>query len=153
MDAACQVLHATAIAIDGQAALIIGPSGAGKSDLALRLIMTPFQDAGRPLRVDLVADDQVIIRRREDRLLASAPHPITGLLEVRGLGILPFTHVGGVEVALVADVDPAHPAERFPEQRQARTLLGVDVPLVLINAREASAPAKVVLALLRLGRS
>lgn len=152
MDADRQLVHATAVAVDGRAALIVGPSGTGKSDLALRLIMTSLHDGGRPLYAHLIADDQVVIRRQDDRLLASAPKTIPGLIEVRGLGILPIAHADDIEVALFADVDPAHPSERFPDRPEVRSLLGIAVPVVRIDALQASAPAKLVLALLRLGR-
>ncbi|MEC9182929.1 MAG: aldolase, partial [Pseudomonadota bacterium] len=33
-----EIVHATAIAIDGKGVLLRGPSGSGKSDLALRLL-------------------------------------------------------------------------------------------------------------------
>ena len=67
------------MAIDGRAVLIAGPSGAGKSDLALRLIDRGFT---------LVSDDQTIVKRDGDRLLASAPPTIAGKLEIRGIGIV-----------------------------------------------------------------
>ena len=59
--------------------LITGPSGSGKSDLALRLLDRGFT---------LVSDDQTIVRRDGDRLLASAPPTIAGKLEIRGIGIV-----------------------------------------------------------------
>ena len=46
-------IHATAVAIDGKAILLIGQSGSGKSDLALRLIMNK--------NAVLIADDRVDI--------------------------------------------------------------------------------------------
>ncbi len=52
------LVHATAIAIEGEAVLLRGPSGAGKSDLGLRLI----DDGAR-----LVADDQTLLRRSGER--------------------------------------------------------------------------------------
>ena len=57
------LVHATAVAIDGQAVLLRGPSGSGKSDLALRLI-----DAG----ARLVADDQSELSRRGDVMIVRA---------------------------------------------------------------------------------
>ncbi len=151
MTADRQLVHATAIAIDGRAALIVGLPGSGKSDLALRLITTAFHDGGRPLLAQLIADDQVVLQRRGHRLIASAPEAIAGLLEVRGLGIMPFAHVVGIEVGIVVDLDQAGIAVRYPDPPEFWTLLGVDVRLVRIDPRHASAPAKLVIASLRLG--
>ena len=60
-------VHGTSVAIGGRAALITGPSGSGKSDLALRLIDRGFT---------LVSDDQTVVRRDGERLLASGPERI-----------------------------------------------------------------------------
>ena len=105
------LLHATAVAIDGQAVLLRGPSGSGKSDLALRLI-----DAG----ARLVADDQSELQRRGDVLLVRAPATIAGLFEVRGLGILRLDALAEAPVALIADLVPADRIERMPPRRTAR---------------------------------
>ena len=74
-----ETLHASTVAIDGRAVLIPGPSGSGKSDLALRLLDRGFT---------LVSDDQTIVRRDGERLIASAPPTIAGKLEIRGVGIV-----------------------------------------------------------------
>ena len=107
------LLHATAVAIDGQAVLLRGPSGSGKSDLALRLI-----DAG----ARLVADDQSELSRRGDVLIVRAPAPIAGLIEVRGLGILRLDALGEAPVVLIAELVPADRIERMPPRRTARIL-------------------------------
>ena len=52
-----EIVHATAIAIDGKGVLLRGPSGSGKSDLALRLL-----EAGGVL----VGDDRVALSVRDD---------------------------------------------------------------------------------------
>lgn len=73
------VLHASAVAIGSAGLLITGRAGAGKSTLALQLMS---------LGAVLVADDRVEIARCEGGLLMSAPAPIRGLIEARGLGLL-----------------------------------------------------------------
>jgi serine kinase of HPr protein (carbohydrate metabolism regulator) len=128
-------LHATTVAIDGMAVMIEGASGSGKSDLALRLI-----DRG----AILVSDDQTLVVRTGDTLLARAPAAIAGRIEVRGIGILAMPYVEDVPVALLVRVDGA--IERMPE-RSVRNIAGIDVREVAIAPFEASAPIKVELAL------
>ena len=128
-------LHATTVAIDGAAVMIEGASGSGKSDLALRLI-----DRG----AILVSDDQTLVVRTGDTLLARAPMTIAGRIEVRGIGILAMPHVEDVPVVLLVRVDGA--IERMPD-RSVRNIAGIDVREVAIDPFEASAPIKVELAL------
>ena len=139
-DSAGEHVHASTVAIDGRAVLITGPSGSGKSDLALRLIDRGFI---------LVGDDQTIVRRDGDRLVASAPARIAGKLEVRGIGIVEMESVSDVSVALIVEL--ASEIERLPEDNRTSAILGVSLPLVSIDAQAASAPAKVALALDRIG--
>jgi HPr kinase/phosphorylase len=131
------LVQATAVAIDGRAVLLRGPSGSGKSDLALRLI-----DAG----ACLVADDQSELLRCGDVLLVRSPAPIAGLFEVRGLGILRLDALAEAPVGLVADLTAAERIDRMPPRRAA-TILGVALPLIEIAPFEASAAAKLRMAL------
>ena len=128
----CLLVHATAVALDGEAVLLRGPSGSGKSDLALRLL-----DGG----AQLVADDQTVLRRVGAHLLASAPAALCGLLEVRGVGILRVAAAGAARLALIVDLVPSSEVDRLPEMRR-ETILGVSVPVFGLAAFEASAPAK-----------
>ena len=123
--------HATAVAIDGEAVLLRGPPGSGKSDLALRLINDGAQ---------LVADDQTLLRRAGSRIVASAPPAISGLIEMRGIGIF---RVDATEAPLflIADLVAFDAVERLPESRR-EAILGVEVPLITLAPFEASAPAK-----------
>ncbi|MGE0702224.1 MAG: HPr kinase/phosphorylase, partial [Hyphomicrobiaceae bacterium] len=122
------LIHATAVETQGRAALLLGPSGAGKSDLALRTIMSPFRDGDRTVLVSLVADDQVMIEKVGSTLLASPPPAIAGLIEVRGIGILPMTYSASAEIRLVIRLQPADTIERHPDPRQRHTILGVELP-------------------------
>ena len=54
-----------------------------------------------------------------------------------------------VPVALVVEL--TGDMQRLPDDSQMRLILGASVPLVNVNALTASAPAKVVVALDRLG--
>ena len=135
-----ETVHATTIAKDDRAVLITGPSGAGKSDLALRLLDRGFC---------LVSDDQTIVRREGDKLIASAPPNIAGKLEIRGIGIVDMEAVRDVPVALYVELTSE--IMRLPDDRRERPVLGVNLPLVSIDALTASAASKVALALDRLG--
>ena len=82
--------------------LILGEPGTGKSGLALRLIDEPgFGISGVLLRGELVADDQVIVTRDQDKLVASAPATLRGKLEIRGLGIVTLATPPSAPLALV----------------------------------------------------
>ncbi len=132
-------IHATCVALGGRAVLLLGPSGAGKSDLALRLI-----DGG----AKLVADDRTDLWLAKNGVLyASAPSAIAGLMEVRGLGIiaLPYLRHAAVGLAVRLGKLPA----RLPRRQSYRVKLkgAQAVPLMTMNGREASAPAKIRLGL------
>lgn len=135
-------VHASTVASGGRAVLITGPSGSGKSDLALRLIDRGFK---------LVSDDQTIIRRVGDRLVASAPQTIAGKLEIRGIGIVEMETAHDVPVAMVIELTSDF--ARLPDDGRERTMLGISLPLITIDARTASAAVKVALGLERLGRT
>jgi len=135
-----ETLHASSVAIEGRAVLIAGSSGAGKSDLALRLIDRGFT---------LVSDDQTVVRKRGERLFASAPPSIYGKLEVRGLGIIDMPAAGDLPVALFVELTSE--IQRLPDDSRERIICGLRVPLISIDALTASAPSKVALALDRFG--
>lgn len=135
-----ETVHASTVATEGRAVLITGPSGSGKSDLALRLLDRGFR---------LVSDDQTLVRRDGERLLASAPPTIAGKLEVRGIGIVDMEREDDVAIALIVEL--TSDIQRLPDDARERPILGVGLPLISIDAMTASAPSKVALALDRLG--
>lgn len=148
MDGATSLVHATCISLEDGAALLLGPSGAGKSDLALRCVMQPATLDRRMLSARLVADDQVILERRAASIWARPPQAIAGKLEVRGLGIIDVPHTPEARVRLLVRLVGAGEIERLPESSET-DMLGLTLPVVRIAPLEASAPVKVLLALLR----
>jgi serine kinase of HPr protein (carbohydrate metabolism regulator) len=142
------LVHATCVALrprgrGWRALLLRGPSGAGKSDLALRLI----EAGGR-----LVADDQTELVRRGKSVIASAPANIASLIEARGVGILKLARdqvVARAPLALLVDLVPPQHIERLPKPARER-LLGIDLPVLTLAPFEASASAKLRLALMRI---
>lgn len=140
MQLSSETLHASTVALDGRAVLICGPSGSGKSDLALQLLDRGFI---------LVSDDQTIVRRDNGRLLAAAPPNIRGKLEIRGIGIVDMETADDLPVALFVELTSE--IERLPDDSRERLVLDLAIPLISVDAMTASAPAKVALALDRLG--
>ncbi len=141
------MLHATCVSIDGRGVLLQGPPGSGKSDLALRLIDQPGTGIDGQLKCSqLVADDQVAVTRREQRLIATPPAALAGKLEIRGLGILSLAIAAEVELVLAVRLGPAAAIERMPEDAHL-DMLGLSLPLVLIDPACASAPARIRAAL------
>lgn len=113
------VRHASCVSVDGKGVLICGASGAGKSGLALELMGYGAQ---------LVADDRTVLRRKGDKIHASAPETIRGKIEARGIGILHADPVEEAPIVLIVSLDETE-TERLPPQRCA-LLLGLSVPLV-----------------------
>jgi serine kinase of HPr protein (carbohydrate metabolism regulator) len=131
-------VHASCVAVENLGCLLLGPSGAGKSDLALRLMMDQ--------KARLVADDQVSLERRADKLIASPPASLAGLIEVRGLGIVRMAHRSRVTLGLAVVLVPPDEIERLPETEEGIEYLGVELPLLRLAPFEPSAPHKVRLA-------
>jgi len=140
------LMHASCVAFDGLGVLLVGPSGAGKSDLALRLLDEGGRGVGQErLTCSLVSDDQVALARQGDHVLASAPASIEGYLEVRGIGILGgIKTVTDARLGLVVTLVKSAEVERMPHfGTQVVNILGVDIPEILVCAKEMSAAAKV----------
>jgi HPr kinase/phosphorylase len=139
-------VHGTCVALGTAAALIRGTCGSGKSDLALRFLYLPADRLGAAPA--LIADDQVVLRRVGDRILASCPPAISGKLEVRGFGIANLAAtVREGELKVIVNLDWTGDRARFPEKTEWETVLDAPVRSVVIDPFEASAPIKLALAL------
>lgn len=123
-----ELLHASAVALGPAGLLITGKSGTGKSSLALELVSRG---------AELVADDQVHLTRKEDGLLMTAPDPIAGRIEARGIGILTCP-TRPAWARWVVDLDDVE-TERLPE-RQETVIAGVPLPR-LHRVESAAFPA------------
>ena len=131
-----EIVHATAIEIDGKGVLLRGPSGSGKSDLALRLL-----EAGGVL----IGDDRIALSVRDDFVVARVPEIIAGKLEIRGLGIVQLPYQAETRVTLVASLVERGEVERLPQKRMVE-LIGQMVPAIQLNPFEESAVAKLKMA-------
>ncbi len=127
------LIHASCVALAGKGVLIRGPSGMGKSDLALRLI-----DGG----AELVGDDYCDLSVADGQLVATAGPNIAGKIELRGYGIVALPFRKFAAVCLVVDLAPEGDIERMPEESTC-TLEGISVPRLIVDARSASATAKI----------
>ncbi len=132
-----QNIYATSLNYKGKAVLLTGVSGSGKSDLALRLIMR--------YGAKLIADDRTDIEAKDGSLKAFAPKNISGLLEIRGIGIqkMPFDKEGSVILCVELTKDPKE-VERMPEEHFTE-LEGIKLPVLKLFAFEDSAPEKIVI--------
>lgn len=126
-------VHASAVAFElegrGPCAVVLsGPSGAGKSTLALELLA---------LGARLVSDDQTHFHVAQGRLIATPPSAIAGLVEWRGVGLVPTTHLARAHVVAWAKLDEAAP-RRLPGPLW-HDMLGVRLPCLHIRGNGAAA--------------
>ena len=133
------LLHATTISVNNHALLILGESSVGKSGLALQLL-----DRGALL----VSDDQTEISSDGEYLLASPPESIAGLMEVRGVGIVPFPHKSKVPVAAAITLVDQADEPRLPEP-ETIDVCGAAVPHLQLDAGSHILPEKVLLVMER----
>ncbi len=132
--------QATAVAIGGRALLIEGAPGTGKSSLALALI-----DRG----ATLIGDDGVLFAAEGARLLASPAPATRGLIEVRGVGLLPMPVAERVPVALLITLAEGGP--RYVEEAATATRGGIALPALTLWPGAATLALRAELALAHRG--
>ena len=130
-DRTIQLLHANALEWQGVGFLLRGESGSGKSDLSLRLI---------ELGAYLIADDQVLLEKNTDGLIATCPAPIQDKMEVRGVGIISVAATKP-QTQIKTIITLTNSIERIPKP-QSTDILGHKVTVHALNPFEASAPLK-----------
>jgi HPr kinase/phosphorylase len=125
--------HASCVVLGEAGILILGASGSGKSTLARRLLDHGRQKEGF---ARLVCDDRVDLTQRHGRIVARAVPSVSGLLEVRGIGLVPVPWEPAAIVRLVVDCSVA--AQRMPPDTGLSTeVLGVTLPFVAAGAGDS----------------
>ena len=112
--------NVSCVAIGGRGLLIMGEPGCGKSSLALALI-----DRGAAL----VGDDGVALSLEGGRVIASPPPNITGLIEVRNVGLITLPTISA---PLALAVRLTRNTQRHPEKPETFTVLGTQLPLIAL---------------------
>jgi serine kinase of HPr protein (carbohydrate metabolism regulator) len=144
--ASCVVLGRAGEPFGGPAdagVLLLGESGSGKSDLALRLIQFGAM---------LLSDDRTELSVADGVLMARPVASLSGLLEVRGLGILELPHRQQARVVLAVRLVAPGDISRLPAAEWYDPPAGLIVadrmrpPLMSVAASENSAPAKIAAA-------
>ena len=133
-------IYGTMVEVCGLGVLIEGAPGLGKSETALGLIKRGCS---------LIADDLTCVRKEvgNGSLFGSASDSTAGYMEIRGIGIMHIPSIFGVSAVrgekrleLVITFkrlqDVKGEVDRIGQTRRVRTILGVDVPNVMIPVSE-----------------
>lgn len=133
-------IYGTMIEVAGLGVLIEGDPGMGKSETALGLIKRGCA---------LISDDLTCLRKEvsNNLLYGSASESTAGYMEIRGIGIMHIPSIFGVNAVrgekrlqLVITFrrlkDVAGEIDRVGQTRRVRTILGVDVPNIIIPVSE-----------------
>ena len=129
-------LHGVLVDVAGMGVLLTGVSGIGKSEVALELVHRGHR---------LVADDSVIIKKKNGILIGRAPDLIRHMLEIRGVGIINVERMfGSVAVRVNKSVDAVFELvnweegktyERLGSESLTEEILGVSLPKLEIPVK------------------
>ena len=144
--ASSQCLHGGLLSIYGKGVLIRGESGMGKSEIALELIKRGHL---------LVADDRVDCYRIHNKIVGKAPELLSGMLEIRGIGIINVARMFGVssvlpktQVDFQINLEMWKPDQDYDrvgiEEKKHENILGVDIPKIVVPVREGRSMAVII---------
>lgn len=144
--ATSECLHGGLLSIYGKGVLIRGESGMGKSEIALELIKRGHL---------LVADDRVDCSRIHNKIVGKAPELLSGMLEIRGIGIINVARMFGVssvlpkiEVNFEVVLEPWQSGADYDrvgiEDKKYDRILGVDIPKIVVPVREGRSMAVII---------
>jgi len=125
------MVHGSMVDVYGIGILIAGKSGIGKSEVALDLVERGHR---------LVADDIVMLTKKNNVLMASATEMSKHFMEIRGLGIIDVMSMFGIrsvryqkrlEVVLELTLwDESDDVERTGLSDESVNILGTEIPLI-----------------------
>lgn len=125
------LVHGSMVDVYGIGILIAGKSGIGKSEVALDLVERGHR---------LVADDVVMLTKKNNILMTSATEMNQHFMEIRGLGIVDVMSMFGIrairyqkrlEVVLELSLwDESRDIDRTGLDQDSTPILGVDIPLI-----------------------
>jgi HPr kinase/phosphorylase len=129
-------LYGTMVEVNGIGVMLEGDPGLGKSETALGLIKRGSA---------LIADDLTCIRKEVSNnfLFGSASDSTSGYMEIRGIGIVHIPSIFGINAVrsekrleLVISFkrlqDVKGEIDRIGQTRRPKTILGVDIPNIII---------------------
>jgi HPr kinase/phosphorylase len=125
------MVHGSMMDVYGIGILVAGRSGIGKSEVALDLVERGHR---------LVADDVVMLTKKNNVLMSSATEMSKHFMEIRGLGIVDVMSMFGIrsiryqkrlEVVLELTLwDEAQEVERTGLNHDSVSILDLDIPLI-----------------------
>ena len=103
----------------------------------------------------LVADDRVDCYRIHNKIVGKSPDLLRGMLEIRGIGIINVQRMFGIasiipkaevnlEISLVKWADNADYDRVGIEEKKFDSILGVDIPKIIIPVREGRSMAVII---------
>ncbi len=126
-------MHGVLMDVFGSGILLTGNSGVGKSETAMELIKRGHR---------LVADDSVVVKRVENKLLGTAPERIRFFMELRGIGIINVKNMYGAGAVLEEkEVEFVMEMERWQRDKEydrigglenKEEILGVKIPKLTV---------------------
>jgi len=130
-------MHGVLVDVLGVGILLTGKSGIGKSECALDLVIRGHR---------LVADDMIFIKKKmPSALVGQANEAIQHLMEIRGLGIINIKDLYGVSsirekkiidmMLELVEWNPEHEYDRLGVDDRRNTIMGVDLPHIIIPVR------------------
>ncbi len=139
-------IHGVFLSVYGKGLLMTGESGMGKSEVALELIKRGHL---------LIADDRVDVSRVHNKIFGQAPKILSGMLEIRGIGIIDVTKMFGASSVLPKkEVDFVVHIEKWDDQREYarvgieeqlyKNILEIDIPQIILPVKEGRSMAAII---------